>query len=76
MTKESGIPPEDRNGRENIIEACAEEATKIVSQAPEIFASISKNFQASLRKGEALRKKNNNGARRTDGDSFLLFSKN
>lgn len=72
MAKDRESPPLSPERCEEMVGACAEEAAKIVSQAPEIFASIRSNFQASLRKGEALRKKNRNGARQTNGDAFLL----
>ncbi len=66
MSHERDTEPLNSEECKEIVERCAEEAAKMISQAPEVFASTLLNFHASIRKGEALRKKNKNGARRMD----------
>ncbi len=66
-------PPLKIKREEEIIGACAEEASLITSQAHHVFSDIMRNFQLTTQKGAELRKKNKNGARKTDGNgSFLL----
>ena len=73
MTNGHNIPPDNLCLSEKLLREYAEKADKIASQSSDLFDTIKQNFESASLKISELQKKNQNGARKTDGTgSFLL----